>query len=522
MSAILDQYGKPIEKPALTEPQTSRVGWLATEFAGHPGRGLTPARLARILEDAEKGDLIAQADLFDDMEDRDPHILTEMSKRKRALLTLDWDIVPPPDASAAEKSLAAELKDLIGSIGDLEDVMLDALDAIGKGFAGLEMEWALNQKVWLPVKIVHRPQRWFRLDQATRTELRLRGAGTDGEALQPFGWLLHVHRAKSGYVARSGLHRTLSWPYLFKTYALQDLAEFLEIYGLPLRVGSYPSGASDTEKSTLLRAVMGIGHNAAGIIPEGMAIDFKEASKGTHAPFAAMIEWAEKAESKLILGGTLTTQGDGKSSTNALGNVHNEVRHDLLVSDARQLAVTLTRQLLYPIAALNRGAAPDFRRFPAFQFDTREPTDFALYADALPKLAAADMPIPVQWALEKLGVPPRQGDEPILGTASPPPLAGGGGGEGARAALKALPHAAAPVFSPQQQVIEAGIEATLPGLQSPLDGDLIRDAIAGATDPADLEARLGVLLAGMEAAAFRQTLERALFAADILGYLHAG
>ncbi len=32
--------------------------------------------------------------------------------------------------------------------------------------------------------------------------------------------------------------------------------EFLEIYGLPIRLGKYPSGATSDEKMTLLRAVM--------------------------------------------------------------------------------------------------------------------------------------------------------------------------------------------------------------------------------------------------------------------------
>jgi phage gp29-like protein len=50
-----------------------------------------------------------------------------------------------------------------------------------------------------------------------------------------------------------------------------------------------------------------------------------------------MIDWCERTESKVILGATLTSQADGKTSTNALGNVHNDVRHDILVADARQL-----------------------------------------------------------------------------------------------------------------------------------------------------------------------------------------
>ncbi|WP_250636824.1 phage portal protein family protein [Pseudomonas aeruginosa] len=38
--------------------------------------------------------------------------------------------------------------------------------------------------------------------------------------------------------------------------------------------------------------------------------------------------------------------------------MHNEVRHDLLASDARQLAATLSRDLLWPLV-LNRPGSPD-------------------------------------------------------------------------------------------------------------------------------------------------------------------
>ncbi|WP_250636879.1 phage portal protein family protein [Pseudomonas aeruginosa] len=81
-------------------------------------------------------------------------------------------------------------------------------------------------------------------------------------------------------MARSGLFRVLAWPYLFRHYATSDLAEMLEIYGLPIRLGKYPPGTADEEKATLLRAVTGLGHAAAGIIPETMAIDFQQAAPG--------------------------------------------------------------------------------------------------------------------------------------------------------------------------------------------------------------------------------------------------
>lgn len=66
MSRLLDQYGQPIQRAVLAEEQTARIGWVTREFAEHPSRGLTPARLHWVLEEAEQGVLSAQADLFTD------------------------------------------------------------------------------------------------------------------------------------------------------------------------------------------------------------------------------------------------------------------------------------------------------------------------------------------------------------------------------------------------------------------------------------------------------------------------
>jgi phage gp29-like protein len=66
----------------------------------------------------------------------------------------------------------------------------------------------------------------------------------------------------------------------------RDLAEFLEIYGLPVRLGKYPEGATEKEKSTLLQAVLSIGHNAGGIIPRGMEIEFQNAASGVAFSFS--------------------------------------------------------------------------------------------------------------------------------------------------------------------------------------------------------------------------------------------
>ncbi|WP_374348618.1 DUF935 domain-containing protein [Chitinimonas sp.] len=420
MAQIVDINGNPLDAGTLREPQTANVGWLNQTFAGHPSRGLTPGRLAAILEAAEYGDMTAQHDLFLDMEEKDAHLYAEMGKRKRALLTLDWAIQPPPNPSAAEKKAAKYAEELIRSQSNFDDMLLDMMDAVGHGFSCLEYTWQRDGSEWIIDTVEHRPQSWFQLDKATRSTIHLRDGSTDGTALNPFGWAVHVHKAKSGYLSRAGLYRVLAWPYLFKNYGIRDFAELLEIYGLPIRIGKYPASATQNEKETLLRAVLSIGHDAGGIIPQDMAMEFVTAAAGGGAPHEAMVAWAEKSVSKAVLGGTLTSQADGKTSTNALGNVHNEIRHDLLTSDATQLAGTLTRDMVWPLLALNGRMPSSRRRCPRLVFDTSETVDLALYADALPKLSSMGMRIPLDFAHERLRIPLAAEGEPVLGEVQPP------------------------------------------------------------------------------------------------------
>ncbi|MDC8012927.1 DUF935 domain-containing protein [Tahibacter soli] len=414
MVAIVDRYGRPFEQRTLDEPQTASMVHLQREFAGHPTRGLTPSKLARILDDAEQGDIRAQYEAFEDMEEKDGHVASEMGKRRRAVAGLEWSIEPPLNPTAAESTAAARVAELVAGIAGWQTMLFDATDAIGKGFACLEIEWRRTGRSWLPLAIDHRPQTWFQLHRGSRQEIRLRDHSADGAPLNPFGWITHVHRAKSGYIERAALMRVLIWPFVFKNYSVGDLAEFLEIYGIPMRLGKYPSGATEADKRTLMRALVHIGHNAAGIIPAGMEVDFHDIANGDAKAFEVMLDWCERTQSKAILGGTLTSQADRGSNTNALGNVHNDVRIDLRDSDALQVAATVTRDLIYPVAVLN-GLAPDSpERSPRLVFNTRQPEDLKLYADALPKLVQMGMDVPVDWARQQLRVPKPKDGEAVL------------------------------------------------------------------------------------------------------------
>jgi phage gp29-like protein len=452
---IFDWFKKEITPAAVKAQQTDlpQAVQLHREFENHPARGLTPARLAQIFLAAEQGDLTAQAELFHDMEEKDTHIGSELWKRKMAVKKLDWMLEPPRNASAKEKKNTLLLEELIRDELDVGAIRFDALDAIGHGYSCLELGWSRTKSgYWLPRQVEHRPPSWFTVPQADRNTLHLRTqAAIEGEPLQPWGWIVHQHKSRSGYLPRAGLHRSLAWPFLFKNYSVRDLAEFLEIYGLPIRLGKYPTAAGDSEKRALMNALLSIGHHAAGIIPESMQVELQAVmASGNADAFMAMINWCEGAVSKAILGATLTS-GTAANGNRALGDVHNEVRLDIRDDDASQLDQTLGTFLIYPIAMLN--SLFDDDRSPSFRSDTQEPEDLKLYAEALPPLVNVGAKIPARWINQKLKIPEPQGDEPILQAAPPaqpqPPKEPAS--DDAAAALAAL--AADPNITPREPAL---------------------------------------------------------------------
>lgn len=409
MAGIHNQCKGPVSPENLKkEPQTSRLGYLKSHYQGHPSRGLTPIKLAAILEDAESGLLADQADLAEDMEEKDAHLFGELQKRKLAVLKFDWYLAAPPDANVLEMEEVKRLESLLHGL-DLEDLLLGMAGAILPGFACIEIEWDNTCGQWQPLLFHSRPGSWFMTAPEDRNIIQLVTPDGKGEPLRKWGWLVHRHMAKSGYVSRGGLVRILAWPYLFRNLAVRDFAEFLEICGHPLRLGIYPSGSSREEKANLMQAVIGLGHASVGIIPETMRIEFREATCGISDPYLAMVKWAEKTISKAILGGTLGAQTDGSGSY-ALGKIHEKAKREILKADLRQIANTLTRQLVEPLAQLNTRLT----RYPKFKFDVREAVDFQTFTDAVCGLVKGGVKIPARWVREKLFIPEASPDEEIL------------------------------------------------------------------------------------------------------------
>ena len=506
--------------------QTADLVALHNDYIASLTGGLTPKRLEALLRAADEGDIVGQHTLFAEIEDRDEHIHAELSKRRRALLSIPWRIEPGKAGGKRAEAVAMAVREQVEAIPDFEDVILDMADAIGHGFACLEIEWSHDGSRHLPAGLHHRPQNWFMLPLHSRDgrdgTLRLRDNTPEGQELWGLGWIVHKHRSKSGIFARAGLFRVLCWTYLLKQYCRGDFSQFLEIHGLPMRLGKYPSSASDEEQKTLLNALRMLGSDAAGIIPEGMEIEFKEAARGSEKPFMAMHDLCETGQSKAILGSTLTTDTKGVGSQ-ALGEIHNEVRLDILASDARQLAGSLTRQLLAPLAYLNE-AVTDPALLPRFVFDPSRPEDLEKLAKSLPELALV-MDIPARWAHERAGIPMPEEGEAVLArkdgvTKSAPPTPEADAPAEATAALAA--EGGDDPRYPDQDAVDAATvpDAVLTALARDMLAPILAEAEAGVA-PEVFLGKLAELYPKMDTTTLEELTTRVLFVGELWGRLSA-
>lgn len=173
------------------------------------------------------------------MEDRCEHLAAEMGKRKRALLTLDWEILPGRANDARAARIAAAVREQFDAVNGFEDLLMDLADGIGHGFSACEIEWDYRYGLHLPAAFHFRPQSWFQVLREDRNQLRLRNGKPDGEELWPFGWIVHTHRSRSGWLPRCGLFRTVAWAYLIRSYALEANIRYVQVHGLPFRLGKY-------------------------------------------------------------------------------------------------------------------------------------------------------------------------------------------------------------------------------------------------------------------------------------------
>lgn len=417
--------GKPDPGLLKAEISAADLARIRSIDSSDPSIDLDPQSLANILREAETGDATAYLDLAEKMEEKDLHYLGVLSKRKRQVSQLPITVDSASDEKADVRA-ADFVRDWLQR-DTLESELFDVLDAIGKGFSASEIIWNQDGALWFPDRLVWRTPRWFTFDRHNRETPLLKGGyktktggvegSLEGVPLPPAKFLFHLHPAKSGLPIRGGLARSVAWAYLLKNYALKDWLAFAEIYGRPFRIGKYPAGSTEDQIRTLMRAVAGMGQDAAAVIPEGMSIELVD-GKGSGADiFEKLSTYVDRQISKAVLGETATTDADigGLGS----GKEHGDVREDIERADAKLVAASITRDIVTHMVRLNFG--PDVG-LPKIQIGRAEAWDPAVMVPRVIDLVDRGLRVEASVIADKLGLPdaPKGKDVELLRPANQP------------------------------------------------------------------------------------------------------
>lgn len=407
---LIDVHGNPLKpkpKELAKEEAAPSVGSNRPSVFGSVVSGLTPSKLAGILNDAVESDPAEFFALAEEMEERDLHYHSVLGTRKRAVTKLEIAIEPVDDS--AEEIEIAELVRLVVETPEFDEMREDMLDAFGKGISVIEQIWDTSGDKWIPRQWKWRDPRFFDFDEKTRSELLLK-EGQNLKPLTPGKFICHKAKVKSGLPIRGGLARLCALSFMMKNYTLKDWIQFCEIFGMPLRLGRYDTSASEDDKRRLLRAVLSIAGDAGAIIPKGMEIEFINATSGRgEAVFGKLADYLDKQVSKAVLGQTMTTD-DGSSQAQA--KVHDDVRDDIRDADKRRAEATMQRDVVNQVVAINYGVR---EKYPKLTLIVTEVEDTEALANALSALVPLGLRVKQQQVREKFGLEePEDGDELLV------------------------------------------------------------------------------------------------------------
>lgn len=391
----------------------------------------TPQQVSAIIREADVGKPCRLVDLSNDMRQIDGHLQSSLFTRENALTPLDLIVDPwkqrgEKEPTTRDKSVAdfveGALESAIGDKGKktrgLSDTVAQLQGAIYMGYAVDEIDWIRDGRYLVPGGFWPVDQRRFEFRQ---TDGRLvwadrwgsLGYGIDLMTDHPGKFIQHQPRINGDVPAREGLNKLLVWAAIFRNWTVADWLALAELTWKPWRIGLYPSGAGEADIDNLREALRWLTTNGIAAIRDDHKIDIRwpQGQSGPRSNHQALAEWLGAEISKAILGQTLTTE-QGERGARSLGEVHYQVKQEILKYDAKCVAATLMMDLVRWIVWLNFGPETPL---PNVYFDTGDLADIESFGQGLKHLHDAALRVPAKWARQQIGIPEPEDDEELLG-----------------------------------------------------------------------------------------------------------
>jgi phage gp29-like protein len=425
----------------------------------------------------------------------DDEIAAAIETRRESLIATPWRL--EPGTGRAVNFIWEQLD------AHLPNVLRTAFNAVLYGYSVQEVIYKKldNGRIGIG-SVVEKPFEWFEPlntgELVYRNNYDMEGVYVDTR----YKFLLAKRNTTYRNPYGESLLAKLYWPWLFRVNGWKFWVKALERTGTPFLKGTAPdrNDIDGTPYTELLNTVLQQAvQNAVLALPEGWDAEFMSAAQ-TQSSFEQFESAVTKRIQKLILGQTLTSDVTGNGSY-AAAKVHDNVRTDRRNADIR-LATQVVQNLINALHQLNGFSGMP----PTIVIDDGQGLETERAERDAKLVQAGILTLTPDYLLRAYDFEPDDFTVPEQMTTLP-------------GTLESFSFAAEQKFTPDQQAIEDLADA-LPKF-SPIKKAAIESAIKAATSPEDLEQRLAVVLEKTDLTEFSRVLEQALWAADIIGYVHA-
>ncbi len=407
----------------------------------------------------------------------------------------------------------------------IKDILRYAWEAVPYGYSIQQIYWGprLNKRIGIDGVRDEDIER-FRI---RGDELMFLGSGATlkfGDVVDQRKLFITVRNPK--YHRRHGdpLLSKLYWPWFFRTHGWNFWMKYLERCGTPFLVGK-TNGSTQNMATQMAKAVQ----DAVIAIAKDDEVTMIESGRNA----SIFTDWNHAVSSRIaktILGQTLTSDvGKSGGGSLALGKVHSDVLEIKRVADSNLVTETVQR-IIDVMWAANKftGDSPKFTMIEDKSADVNIATRDKLILDANSNFSFNKQYYLDHYEFDEedfiLDEGPRKQPAPNLQAGQSTPVDANPGDPQVNASallLKLMSFAAGQ--SPATPV-QDNVDAIAQAAQSKFSDDLYQRAaneVKKATGPADLQRRITALAGNLEPGALRQLIDRAVFAADVLGYVGA-
>lgn len=280
--------------------------------------------------------------LAEELLERDSNVRTLVDIRSSQVATLPIENALPENTTQRDRKRTDEGIEMLLKAG-LREALTETAKVPHFGAMFVEPEWAYTPSGRLDVVGFHiRPQRFFVADRENPRKYYIRPAKPGGELVPaPAGRIVPVFsNGKPGNPVRSALALPAAHSYVQRSIIDRDWLRFLNKYGMPSAKVKFPEDVPTPDKKEMAAAkalARDLGSGGVAVLKGGMDADFMKDSAvaGSSEAFERKVRYEDERQAKLYLGGSLTTgtSNTGSGGSQALGNVHAELRFDLLKID---------------------------------------------------------------------------------------------------------------------------------------------------------------------------------------------